>query len=126
MLFRSMQNPEVRKRYLEGLKSRDNKSSDPETLERRRQSMLKTMAEKFPVENRYNPVKFGSEEYKTNMAKSVSESWKYRDKENIGNKISQSLTGKKKTGKAAKGHKKSEEWKRNKNRFCSHSSMDFF
>lgn len=103
----AMQRPEVREKYLKGLKNRPKPSA--QTVEKRRQSMIKTMAEKFPVENRYNPVKFGSEEYRLNMAKSVSESWKTRDKETIGNKISESLSGKPKTGKAAKGHRKTEE-----------------
>ena len=48
----AMQNPEVRTRYETGLKKRDNKSWDPSVSEKRRQSMIKTMAEKFPEENR--------------------------------------------------------------------------
>lgn len=107
----AMQRPEVREKYLKGLAERDNRSSDPEVREKKRQSMLKTMAEKFPIENRYNPPEFNSLEYKENMAKSVSKSWELRDKEEIGKKISESLTGKPKTGKAAKGHIKDEEWR---------------
>lgn len=87
----AMQRPEVREKYLEGLKKRNNRSNDPEVLEKRKQSMIKTMAEKFPVEKRYNPPEFNSLEYKENMAKSVSKSWESRDKEKIGKKISESL-----------------------------------
>lgn len=36
----AMYRPEVRERYLEGLKTRDTKSSDPATREKRRQSMM--------------------------------------------------------------------------------------
>ena len=82
------------------------------SLEKRKQSMTKTMAEKFPIENRYNPPKFSSEKYRNNMAESVSKSWETRDKKEIGKKISKSLRGKPKTGKAARGHIKSEEWRR--------------
>jgi hypothetical protein len=105
----AMYRPDVREKYLAGLEKRDNKSWDKEILEKRRQSMIKTMAEKFPIENRYNPPKFGSEEYRENMAKIIKKSWESRDKELIGKKISESLIGKPKTGKAAKGHIKSEE-----------------
>jgi hypothetical protein len=87
----AMYRPEVRAKYLAGLETRDNGASKPEVRQKKRESMIKTMAEKFPVENRYNPPEFNSEEYKQNMAKSVSESWKSRDKEVIGNKISESL-----------------------------------
>jgi hypothetical protein len=101
----AMQRPEVREKYLAGLATRDSGSSKPEVQQKKRESMIKTMAEKFPVENRYNPPEFNSEEYKQNMAKSVSESWKNRDKEVIGNKISESLKNKPKTGNAVKGNK---------------------
>jgi len=87
----AMYRPEVRAKYLVGIETRDNGASKPEVRQKKRESMIKTMAEKFPVENRYNPPEFNSEEYKQNMAKSVSESWKSRDKEVIGNKISESL-----------------------------------
>lgn len=52
----AMERPDVRKRYEEGLSKRNNKSSCHITREKRRQSMIKTMAEKFPVENRRQPL----------------------------------------------------------------------
>ena len=36
----AMQRPEVREKYLKGLENRDNRSSDPEVREKRRQSMM--------------------------------------------------------------------------------------
>ena len=81
-----------------------------ETLEKRRESMIKKMAEKFPPENRRKRLKFGSQEYKDNMAKIVSERWKDPEyKKRTGESISKVQIGKPKTGKAAKGHHKSEE-----------------
>lgn len=89
----AMQRPDVRKKYLKGLKKRNNKPTQ-EALKKRSESMKRTMAKKFPVEERFKcETKFGSEEYKANMAKSVSESWKHRDKKKIGKKISESLRG---------------------------------
>jgi hypothetical protein len=108
----AMQRPEVREKYLEGLKTRDNKASDPKVSEKKRNSMIKTMAEKFPVEERYNPPKFNSQEYKDNMVQSISNRWSNmsdEERSSIGSKISEGLTGKSKTGKAAKGHVKTEE-----------------
>lgn len=107
----AMQRPEVRENYLEGIKNRP--LPTVETLKKRSQSMIKTMADKFPVENRYNPPKFGSEEYTQNMSNSVAESWETkRNKKEIGENISKALQGKPKTGKVAKGHTKSEEWRK--------------
>lgn len=88
----AMNREDVRKKYLKGLKKRDTKSSDPIVREKRRQSMKQAMAKKFPIEERKpKPVEFGSEEYRNNMASSVAESWKLRDKKAIGSKISESL-----------------------------------
>ena len=89
----AMARPEVREKYLKGLETRDNKSSDTEVIEKRRISMKKTMAKKFPVENRYVGPKFGSEEYKQNMSESSKKMWKNRSEEKkkeIGSKISES------------------------------------
>lgn len=91
----AMQRPEVRDKYLWGLETRDNRSSNPEVIEKRRQSMLKTMAEKFPVENRQVRIKFNSQEYKDVMADIVSDRWKQVGyKEKVGNNISKALKGK--------------------------------
>jgi len=88
-----MSRDDNRQRYLDGLKKRNNRSHEFEVKVKRQQSMIKTMAKKFPIEERsdYNRVKFNSSEYKENMAKSVSESWKYRDRISIGKKMSESL-----------------------------------
>lgn len=48
----AMQRDDVRDTYLKGLETRDTKSSDPKVRAKRSASMKKTMAEKFPVENR--------------------------------------------------------------------------
>jgi hypothetical protein len=69
----AMARPEVRSKYEEGLEKRDNRSSDPLVREKRRQSMIQTMAEKFP--NRKIVPKFGSEEYRENMSTSLKEIW---------------------------------------------------
>lgn len=90
---KAMWRSDVREKYLNGIKDRVINQSE-EVREKRRLSMIKTMEEKFPIENRYNPVEFNSTEYKENMAKSVSLKWKkltIDEKEKIGNKISQSL-----------------------------------
>jgi hypothetical protein len=92
----AMQRPEVREKYLEGLKSRDSRSSDPEVREKRRQSMIKTMAEKFPEENRNKPKEWAEGErtqYYSDKAKKI---WATEGhKEKVGPKISQGLIGKK-------------------------------
>jgi hypothetical protein len=71
----AMKRPEVRQKYEDGLKNRDNKSSDPEVAEKRRQSMIKTMAEKFPEENRKHSISIDSEEYKENMREKTKAYW---------------------------------------------------
>ena len=90
---KAMWRPDVRENYLNGIKNRVIDQSE-KVREKRRLSMVKTMAEKFPIENRYNPVEFNSPEYKENMAKSVFLKWEklsHIEKEQIGNKISESL-----------------------------------
>lgn len=75
---KAMWQPDIRAKYLKGLKKRVNKSSDPIVREKRRQSMLQTMAKKFPVENRKVVPKFGSEEYKKNMSETITNWWAQR------------------------------------------------
>ena len=48
----AMWRDDVREKYLENIKSRDTKSSDPNVRKKRSHTMKKTMAEKFPVEER--------------------------------------------------------------------------
>jgi len=43
----AMQRPEVRAKYEEGLKKRDNKGSDPKVIEKRKKTMIQTMDKKF-------------------------------------------------------------------------------
>lgn len=89
----AMQRPAVRKKYKDGLKIRNTVQTD-KARKKRSESMKRTMAKKFPIENRFKwKTKFGSDEYKANMAKSISESWKHRNKDKIGKKISESLRG---------------------------------
>lgn len=52
----AMSNSSVRAKYIEALKKRDTKSSDPEVREKRRQSMIAAMAKKYPVEGRLTPA----------------------------------------------------------------------
>jgi len=91
----AMQRPEVREKYMKGLETRDNQSSNPEVIEKRKQSMIKTMAEKFPVENRLVRMEFGSQEYRDTMANIVSDRWKQDEyKKKVGDNISKALKGK--------------------------------
>ena len=88
----AMQRDDVRERYEAGLTQRDNKSSDPEVREKRRQSMLKTMAEKFPVENRNSFIKMSSEErtkYYRDKAINMHTNRSEEKKKEIGKKISE-------------------------------------
>ena len=90
----AMQRDDVRENYLNGLKTRNSRSSDPEVREKRRQSMIKTMATKFP--DRKVRLKFGSDEYRENMASKTREFWKDSNhRKTIGEKISKGLIGKK-------------------------------
>lgn len=100
----AMQRPDVKEKYKAGLEKRDTKSSDPEVREKRRQSMKKTMAEKFPEENRRK--KLTSEqrkEYYSNKAKDIWSKPGYKEK--VGPKISEGLKG----VKNRLGHTNSEE-----------------
>lgn len=109
---KAMWRPDIREKYLASIKDRVIDQSE-EVREKRRLSMVKTMAEKFPIDERHTPRwEFNSTEYKENMAKSVFLKWEkltVDEREQIGNKISESLSGKEKTGNAAKGHKKTKE-----------------
>jgi len=91
----AMQRPDVRKNYEEGLRRRDNRSSDPKVSEKRSQSMIATMAEKFPVENRYKPLTDEERfEYYSNKAKVMHRNRTDEKKEEVGKKISDALKGK--------------------------------
>lgn len=95
---KAMQRPDVKQKLEEGYKKRDNKGSDPEIIEKRRKSMIKTMAKKFPVENRRKHLKRGSEVLQQIYADRSKEMWENRtteERKEIGSKISKSLKGKK-------------------------------
>ena len=91
----AMQRPDVRSNYEEGLNTRNNRSSDIDVREKRRQSMVKTMAEKFPEENRRKPLSDDErKEYYSQKGKNI---WANRSEEQIkeiGSKISNGLKGK--------------------------------
>jgi len=85
----AMAKPENRERYLQGLKKRNQIQSD-ETKQKRSESMKKTMANKFPVENRFKKLSPEERtEYYSNKAKL---NWsKPGFKEVVSSKISEGL-----------------------------------
>ena len=92
----AMARPEVRAKLDKQYDKVRGTKQPKELVERRRQSMIQTMAEKFPVENRYTPLteeeKF---EYYSQKGKDM---WANRSDEQIkeiGSKISNGLKGKK-------------------------------
>ena len=92
----AMQRPDVRHKFEEGLKTRGRKGSDPETIEKRRQSMIKTMAEKFPEENRRKALtKEERREYYSNKAKIMHAKRTEEQRTEVYKKIAQANTGKK-------------------------------
>lgn len=85
----AMAKPENRERYLEGLKNR-NQTQSEETRQKRSESMKKTMAEKYPEENRRK--KLTDEERKEYYSNKAKANWaKEGFKEQISSKISESL-----------------------------------
>ena len=107
----AMQRPEVRKKYLENTKNKDNRSSDPSVREKRRETMIATMAEKYPTEDRIQRLPRDSDELIEVYRDRSKELWANRTEEErriIGDKIS-------KTNKGLKnrlGHTNSEEHRR--------------
>ena len=88
----AMARPEVRQKYLANINNRDNKSSDPVVIEKRRASMKATMAKKFPIEQRKHRPEFNSSEYVENMAVKTKQLWERPGhRENVSSKISESL-----------------------------------
>lgn len=84
--------PEVKANYIEGIKRRNTRSSDPEVRAKRSESMKRAMAIKFP--NRRVRDKFGSDEYRENMRAKSREMWRDPShRERVGKKISESLMG---------------------------------
>jgi hypothetical protein len=85
----AMAKPENRERYLEGLKKRNQIQSE-ETRQKRSESMKKTMAEKYPEENRRK--KLTDEERKEYYSNKAKANWKKPGfKEVTSAKISEAL-----------------------------------
>jgi len=85
----AMAKPENRERYLEGLKKRNQIQSE-ETRQKRSESMKKTMAEKYPEENRRQ--KLSDEERKEYYSNKAKSNWsKPGFKEATSAKISEAL-----------------------------------
>lgn len=104
----AMASPEIREKYLSGLKNRDNRSSDPEVIEKRKQSMKKTMANKFPIEDRKKRLRKDDPKLINVYRQKSEELWANRtdeEKKAIGKKISEANKGK----KNRLGQKNSEE-----------------
>lgn len=91
----AMQRPEVRANYEKGLRIRNNKGSDPVVIEKRRQSIIKTHAIKYPVENRRKAL---TEEerfiYYSEKGKNIWSNRTEQQRKEVGNKISEGLMGK--------------------------------
>jgi len=71
---KSLQDPEVIARKERAYKKRDDKPS-PETIEKRRQSMIKAMEKKFPPEQRRQRAKKGTPEHTTKLKEAASRRW---------------------------------------------------
>jgi len=94
---KAMWSPEVREKYLKGLETRENVGQRPEVREKRSNSMVKSWAERSPVELRHKPLPKGSEELIELYKQKSLEMWNTMDEEKKmerGKKISKSLQGK--------------------------------
>lgn len=107
----AMWRPEVREKYLEGIKNRPARTQEAiekqrqsilnqsvESKQKRRNSLIKTYAKKFPIENRHKALDKNSQELKEVHRNNTKEMWSKRPEEEkkiIGEKISNSLKGQK-------------------------------
>lgn len=91
----AMARPEVREKLDKHYDAIRGKKQPKELVEKRRRTMIKTMAEKFPIENRYTPLSEEEKfEYYSQKGKNI---WANRSEEQmkeIGSKISNGLKGK--------------------------------
>lgn len=93
----AMARPDVIEKHKEGLKKRNNKSSDKLVRKKRSESMKKTMLKKFPLEQRKKKkkkTKWGSEEFIELHRKNSKKMWQERSENeirNISNKIQKTL-----------------------------------
>ncbi len=102
----AMQRPDVITNYKEGLKTRDSRSSDLEVRIKKSDSMKKTMAKKYPIENRRKPLTEQERyDYYSMKARDMWNRKSQEDKDRIGQKISESNKGL----KARQGQKNSSQ-----------------
>lgn len=91
----AMARPDVREKVEKQYDAIRGKKQPKELVEKRRQTMIETMKEKFPVENRYKPLSEEEKfEYYSQKGKNI---WANRSEEQmkeIGSKISNGLKGK--------------------------------
>ena len=70
--------PEYRKIYEAGQAKRDYTQTE-DTKEKRRASMVNTMSEKFPVEDRKKRLELGCDELKTKLSEASKKRWEQPD-----------------------------------------------
>lgn len=92
----AMRRPEVRAKYENAMAMANHShKSNPCVIKKRRQSMIKTMAKKFPEENRRKPLTEEERtQYYSDKAKAMHASRSDAQKAEIGAKISQANFGK--------------------------------
>ena len=70
------QDTEYREKYLEGIKNRKKPEYTEESKEKKRQKMVKTMAEKFPIDNRISyESRAGSPEHRAKLGVASKRNW---------------------------------------------------
>lgn len=103
----AMSRPEVREKTLEGYRTRNTRGQNPQkTKEKRRTSMVATMAKKFPVENRYQANSVNSEEHSIAMKSQAKKFWETatpEQKAERARKITEKQLGVPRKGNAGKG-----------------------
>lgn len=80
---KARENPEIKKKYDDAYARRRGKPQDPELVTRRRESMIKTLSEKFPKENRKKRLKKNSSDLIELHRRNTTEMWQNRSKEQI-------------------------------------------
>lgn len=72
---KAMMRPDVRERYEEGLRNRDTTWITPDVRRRKSESMKRTMALKYPTEQRRKRNKLNSPEHSENMRQASLRRW---------------------------------------------------
>ena len=76
------QDPEFREKFLAGRQRMKGRKQTPESIEKRRTTMIETLAEKFPLDKRRpQPYKWGSEEHKLRVSEASKRSAANRTEE---------------------------------------------